>query len=207
MVDSEPLARQAWQRVLGDYQQSLEENLYRQIIGLRLEESAGFLKEKLELPASPAELGRKKERYLAQIRANGIPPMAGLTELIAAILERQIPWGVATSSPRDHALEVLDQLNYRSSCKAIASGDEVENGKPAPDIYLLAADRLGIAASNCLALEDSGPGAMAAVTAGIRTIAVPNEQTTDHNFEFVFRIYDSLLDVAQDLDELLNTEA
>ena len=206
MVDSEPLARQAWQQVLSVYQLTLEDDLYRQMIGLRLDESARFLKEKLNLAASPIQLGRQKEQYLSQLRAEGVPPMAGLKELMVEISRRHVPWAVATSSPRDHAVAVLGRLNYLSSCKAIAAGDEVDRGKPAPDIYLLAAERLDEQPSKCLSLEDSGPGAKAAKAAGTRTIVVPNEQTNDQNFEFVYKVYGSLIDVAQDLDELLNAE-
>ncbi len=207
MVDSEPLARQAWQQVLSLYQLTLEDDLYRQMIGLRLEECARLLKEKLNLAASPSLLGRQKEQYLSQLRGQGVPPMAGLNELMAEISRHQIPWAVATSSPRNHAEEVLDQLDYLSSCRAIAAGDEVDEGKPAPDIYLLAAERLNMEPSKCLSLEDSGPGAKAAVAAGTRTVVVPNEQTNDQNFEFVYKVYGSLNDVAREFNELLEAES
>lgn len=207
MVDSEPLAKQAWQRTLVQYDKALEDDLYRKIIGLRLDETAELLQKELDVDTSAAELSRQKEKYLSELRAQGVPPMPGLNEMMLETSRQGVPWAVATSSPKAHALEILDQLNYLSSCSTIAGGDEVRRGKPSPDIYLLAAERLGIPPGNCLALEDSSPGARAAVAAGIRTVAVPNSQTNDQNFDFVYEVYDSLSDVARDLERILKAES
>lgn len=207
MVDSEPLAKQAWQRTLAHYDKTLEDDLYRRIIGLRLDETAKLLQQELDVDTSAVKLSRQKEKYLSDLRAQGIPPMPGLNEMMLETSRQGLPWAVATSSPKAHALEILDQLNYLSSCSAIAGGDEVTRGKPAPDIYLLATERLGMPPGNCLALEDSNPGARAAVAAGIRTVVVPNSQTNDHNFDFVYEVYDSLSDVARDLERILKAES
>ncbi|HET6443828.1 MAG TPA: HAD-IA family hydrolase, partial [candidate division Zixibacteria bacterium] len=88
-------------------------------------------------------------------------------------------------------------------CQAIAGGDEVDEGKPAPDVYLLAAKRLDMDPARCLALEDSVPGINAAATAGMLTVAVPNGDTASGNFEKVAFVYKSLVEVASDLENIL----
>ena len=158
MVDSEPLSRRAWDQVLNAHGHTLNDATYNSIIGYRLDESAAMLIEAYDLSLGVDALAREKANALAKIRANGVPAMPGLYELHEGITRRGLPWGVATSSPRFHAQEILVQLGLNDSCQAIAGGDEVPQGKPAPDIYLLLAKRMGVPASHCLAIEDSAPG-------------------------------------------------
>ncbi len=204
MVDSEPLARRAWAEVLAAYGQVLTDDVYHRMIGRRTVESAQILLDAYPLPTyTAASLAAHKTAVFAGIRAQGVPMMPGLLELVTAVTQRQIPWAVATSSVREHAEIILGQLGLTAACGAIAAGDEVTHGKPAPDIYRLAAQRLGIEPARCLALEDSQPGCYAAVAAGMKTIAIPSADTRMADFSFVYAIYPSLHDVAAHLDALL----
>ncbi len=203
LVDSEPLARRSWETVIQPYGLVLDEETYGRMIGLRLEESSRVLQSRLGIPAPAEELARKKEAVLAQLGTEGIPPMPGLDSLMNALQARHIPWAVATSNRRPFAVQVLQELGLWSACRSLTTGEEVQNGKPAPDIYLLAAQRMGVAPGRCLALEDSVPGAQAARAAGMVTIAVPGPHETASAFHFADHVYDSLGDVARDLDSLL----
>ncbi len=203
MVDTEPLSRQAWQTVLAEYGFELTDDVYLKIIGRRSDVSIQILMEAYPIPLTGEELIGRKEALLAARLSDGIPVMPGLYALQAAIKKRGIAWAVATSSSWSHATQVLKQLNLADHCGAIAAGNEVENGKPAPDIYLLAAKRLGYAPENCLALEDSLPGCRAAHAAGMFTIAIPNGETRRSDFDFVNRVFASLNVVATNLDALL----
>lgn len=203
LVDSEPLARRSWELVLHSYGLVLDDETYCNMIGLRLEESSTLLQSRLGVPAPAETLARRKEAVLAQLSTEGIPPMPGLDSLMAALRERQIPWAVATSNRRAFAVQVLQQQGLWSACGSLTTGEEVENGKPAPDIYLLAAQRMGVAPERCLALEDSVPGAQAAKAAGMVTIAVPGRHEADSAFGFADHVYGTLGGVAQDLNELL----
>lgn len=200
MVDSEPLSQQAWDEYLRPYGHQLTEAIVSRIIGLRADISTPTIKALFNLPEPVPVIIAKRAAIYSQIRANGVPTMPGLHELHAEIARRQIPWAVATSSPRGHAEEILHQLGLQDRCQAIAAGDEVTLGKPHPDIYLLAAERLGIAPQNCLALEDSGPGSQAATAAGMTTIAIPNAQTKTADFSHVHYCYSSLHEVLANLD-------
>ena len=200
MVDSEPLSQQAWDDYLRPYGHKLNEEIVSNIIGLRGDISTPIIKELFNLPEAVPTIIANRAAIYSQIRADGVPVMPGLSELQAEIARRQIPWAVATSSPRGHALEILHQLGLQARCRAIAAGDEVAHGKPAPDIYLLASERLGIAPRHCLALEDSGPGTNAAIAAGMPTIAIPNDQTKTADFSHVHYRFSSLHDVLDNLD-------
>jgi HAD superfamily hydrolase (TIGR01509 family) len=204
MVDSEPLARQAWQDIIQAMGRKLDESVYASVVGLRIDESSHILQESLDLPINPKELAAMKASRLAEILANGIPIMPGLLELISTIDQRALPWAVATSSNQSYARAIIDQLELSVTCQAIAGGDEVKQGKPAPDIYLLAAERLSISPDECMALEDSVPGARAAVSAGMRTIGVPSGSTSEVDLQFTYRVLPTLSLVAANLDNLLN---
>ncbi|MBE2219996.1 MAG: HAD family phosphatase [Anaerolineae bacterium] len=203
MVDSEPLSRNAWNQVLQAHGFQMTDAVNIQIIGHRTDHSAEFILSQYPLPMTAAELAKQKTDVFHQIRAQGIPAMPGLMALQAIIKERGIAWAVATSSPRDHAEIILAQLGLTADCHAIAAGNEVTHSKPAPDIYLLAAARLGIDPATCLALEDSEPGCQAASAAGMKVIAIPNGETKTAVFPHAFARYPSLQQVADDLDKLL----
>jgi pseudouridine-5'-monophosphatase len=206
MVDTEPLARRAWERILLDYGRNLDDATFGRMVGLRSDESARLVQETYHLPASTGELTRKEEELFdRELQATGARPMPGLVRLVRELEQRQIPWGVATSSQRLYALTVLEQLELLGACRAVAAGDEVRHGKPAPDLYLLAAERLGASPENCMALEDSVPGCRAAVAARMLVIAIPGEHADAAEFNFVDYVFGSLNDVAGRLDEFTSS--
>lgn len=205
MVDSEPLARRAWEKVLQEYGQVLDDQTYARMIGLRQEDSSRLVQETYSIAASHADLARQKKQYFVELRADGIPQMPGLNSLMKEIDRSQIPWAVATSSLRAYAKEILVQLGLAHKCRAIAAGDEVLHGKPAPDIYLLAARRLKIEPWKCLALEDSLPGCQAATAAGMITVAVPGPRMASTDYDFVDYVFETLGDVADELESLMRS--
>jgi HAD superfamily hydrolase (TIGR01509 family) len=201
MVDSEPLARRAWETVLAPLGILLDDDLYGRMIGLRVDESSRLLCEHYGLPALPDEVTRRRRAEFDALAAQGIPTMPGLEELLAAVRARRLPWAVATSSRRAYALGVLGSLGLGD--QVLAAGDEVPHGKPAPDVYLLAAARLGLEPAACLALEDSVPGAVAARSAGMRVAAVPGRQAHPAEFPFADYVFSSLSEVARSLDAVM----
>ena len=203
MIDSEPLSRQAWDEVLRPFGHKLTDEVQSQIIGRRFDESTATVKEAYNLPLSIEEIVKQKAEANDRLREKGVRVMPGLMPLQVEIARRGIPWAIATSSRRHHAEQTLKQLGLTEVCHAIAAGNEVENGKPEPDIYLLAAERLKIDPKDCLALEDSAPGCRAAVGAGMTVVAIPNGDTKTADFSFVPYQYDSLHEVLWHLDDLL----
>lgn len=174
MVDTEPLSQQAWQMAIRPYGHTLDDATYQRMVGLRSDQSIQIVLQTFDLPLTAAELYAQKNEHYRQLRAEGIPVMPGLWALLEAVESRQLPWGVATSSSRTQAEEVLTRLGLAERCHALAAGNEVAHGKPAPDIYLLVAQQLNVPPDRCLALEDSLPGSQAALAAGMITVVVPN---------------------------------
>ena len=203
MVDTEPLARAAWQRVVAPYGLTISDSVYERMLGRRTVESAQLVLDALPLPLSRDELVERKTAEFLLSLAGGVPAMPGLWELLERIEQSGLSWAVATSTPRPVAEIVLGKLGVVGRYMALACGDEVAHGKPAPDIFLLAAARLGVAPAACLALEDSAAGCAAAAAAGIRVVAVPTELTRHELFSCASARYPSLLHVAAHLDELL----
>jgi HAD superfamily hydrolase (TIGR01509 family) len=120
--------------------------------------------------------------------------MPGLLELLAALEAAGIPKGIATSSGRDFVTRVLGQFNLAPRFAFVIAGEDIEHGKPAPDVYLLAAQRHGVRPEEMLVLEDSQIGCQAAVAAGTYAVAVPHGQSTTHRFPGVRFETDSLAD-------------
>lgn len=190
MVDSEPLSRHAWGIFLQQHGLVLDEAVYARMVGRRADESARLLQSHFGLALSVGEIIAGKNAVWSHIWQQGLPPMPGLDALIAGISARELPWAVATSSPGHYARQVLSRLRLRPW--AIVGGDEVAHGKPAPDVYLTAITRLGVAAADCLAVEDSGPGCVAALNAGMTVAAIPNPLTPVASLPPVHYVCESL---------------
>jgi HAD superfamily hydrolase (TIGR01509 family) len=103
---------------------------------------------------------------------NGIPHKKGLVFLLDHLTAAKIPFGVATSSRKETAMENLAKAGILERFAAVTGGDEVANGKPAPDIFLLAAKKLGAPPSACAGFEDSPAGLRGLYAAGIRSVFI-----------------------------------
>jgi HAD superfamily hydrolase (TIGR01509 family) len=114
----------------------------------------------------------------------------GAVELVDRLRELRVPLGLASNSPRFLVDDALATAGMTDAFDAIVTSDDVELAKPAPDIYLLACERLGVAPADALALEDSASGVAAAKAAGLTCIAVPQFAETD--VSAADRIVDSL---------------
>jgi HAD superfamily hydrolase (TIGR01509 family) len=156
----------------------------------------------LNFEVDPADLARKETARFELIMNEGLATMPGLNVLMLAIEADNIPWAVATSSKLSYAKKVLEGIGLLEHCQAIASGEEVQRGKPHPDVYLLASSRLGFRPEKCLALEDSLPGCQSARAAGMVTVAVPVDNNSA-DFSCANYIYTSLHEVARDLEKLM----
>ncbi len=115
---------------------------------------------------------RKEEIYRELVQASGIHVLPGARELLAALLEAGIPRSIGSSTPRANLDAIFAATGLDAFFDAIACGDDVTHGKPAPDIFLLAAQRLHLPPADCLVIEDAHVGLEAARRAGMATLAV-----------------------------------
>ncbi len=203
MVDSEPLAKQSWHALLGQYGRVLDEEAMNEIFGLRPVDSAQVIHQRLGLPGTPEQILTQRRQLMWEIiQDKGMRPMPGLHVLLKAIDARGLPRAVATSSGRQYAPMAMRSIGV-DGFAALVTGDDVERGKPAPDIYLAAAAALQVAPAACLALEDSPHGVRAAKAAGMRCVAVPGPMTAELDFSAADWVFPSLAAVAGELDSLL----
>ncbi len=203
MVDSEPLAMWAWNQVLARYGQQMDAETFRALLGLRVVDSARIVCERLKLPVSPEEALAERERVFLEAVPTRLRTRPGLYALVDELDHRGLALGLATSGHRRYVDLALRTIGLEDRFRAVATGDSVEHGKPAPDVFVLAAERLGVNPACCLALEDSVLGARSAQAAGMTCVVVPNEWATGSEFPDACRLFSSLSDVREALDDLL----
>ncbi|MBT0961822.1 HAD family hydrolase [Denitromonas iodatirespirans] len=198
LLDSERIAYAIGRQVSLDLGIPWTHEVAMQMIGLNSREHETLLKgafgEDYPLEAHRAEFGK---RYEAVIAAGTIPLKPGVTELFDALDAAGLPRAVATSTRRSRALPKLDAVGLLARVQVVVAGDEVARGKPAPDIFLAAAERLGQAPAHCLALEDSNAGVRAARDAGMHVVMVPDLLAPAEDIrDGGILVVDSLLDIA-----------
>ena len=147
-----------------------------------------------ELGDEPIALLEESNEVYGELLLELLRPMPGLTEFIDRLTASRIEFGLATSSQRKFVDMILPTTDWHSQLSFILTGDDVTHGKPHPEMYLKAADAMGVDPANMLVLEDSGNGSAAAIAAGAVTVAIPNEHTRDQAFEGAYLIADSLTD-------------
>jgi HAD superfamily hydrolase (TIGR01509 family) len=175
MLDTESLAARAWEHAAARMDVAFSAALGRRMIG----RNGAGCRELLAIHYGrtfPIErlMDRWNEAYTSLIATEGVAVKVGLIELLDLLDAMDIPKAVATSSGRAGAAAKLDRANVLQRFSVLVGGDQVAHGKPAPDIFLAAAEQLRIAPDGCVVLEDSEPGVAAAWAAGMTPIMVPD---------------------------------
>jgi HAD superfamily hydrolase (TIGR01509 family) len=145
----------------------------RDMMGMSSPEWSRYLHEVVGLPESPEKINREVVERMLRRYAEGPPWLPGAVEAVRRVAERW-PLGLASSSNRELIDAVLEAGGLSGLFRATVSSEEVERGKPAPDVYLEAARRLQIAPERAAAIEDSHNGIRSAKVAGMRVVAIPN---------------------------------
>ncbi len=175
MLDTERIAKIAWKRAAAEWDRALSDKLFASITGLTAPDANAVLQEAFG-PAFPVEAARaRRQHYVkAYIAEHGIDIKPGLLALLARIEALELPHAVASSTARTGVIHKLTVTELIDRFETLVGGDEVAHGKPAPDIFLAAAERLGIAPRHCMVFEDSEPGIRAAHAAGMLPVMVPD---------------------------------
>jgi HAD superfamily hydrolase (TIGR01509 family) len=175
LIDSEPIIRTAAQLAAIEIDRIVTERFYASVLGLpgAQVEAAFMLEFGDDFPL--ADYRQRFERcYRGEVEGRGLHPKPGVPGLLDALIAEGVPIGVATSTRSGNAESALIAAGLLDRLPIRVTGDQVTRGKPAPDIFLAAAERLGIAPAQCIAVEDSDVGARAAVAAGMHTLLVPD---------------------------------
>jgi len=175
MLDTEPLAARAWGEAAAGLGVGFDMALAQAMIGRNFADCSAMLRAHYAAPYPvDALLAGWHAAYDAIVEREGLAVKPGVHELLGWLEANAIKRAVATSTRRERAVSKLERTALLPRFHQIVGGDEVARGKPAPDIYVEAARRLGASAASCLVLEDSEPGVRAALAAGMLPIMVPD---------------------------------
>lgn len=174
MLDTERLSQRCWQAAAADLGVDFPDALFRQLVGRNLAGIERLVREAAG-PALPwAEFARRAAAHYDEALREPPPVKPGVHALLDLADALGLPSTVATSTARCWAERKLRSTGLWDRFPAVTTGDEVARGKPAPDIFLLAAARLGLEPAACLVLEDSPNGVRGAAAAGCAVVMVPD---------------------------------
>jgi HAD superfamily hydrolase (TIGR01509 family) len=177
LVDSEKLWDVSLSALYESFGGAMSRDTRAALVGASADETILTVYAELDLdpdPAAMAESNRWLHEHTAELFADGLPWCNGAREMLEALAAERTPMALVTNTQRALTERALNSIG-RQYFSVSVCGDEVPNGKPAPDPYLRAAELLGLEPSDCLAVEDSVTGAAAAEVAGCAVLVVPND--------------------------------
>lgn len=179
LLDTERLLLEAMDAVaLSDGRGDLRP-AFRQVLGLRTDLAAAHLSPAFGGRAAYDAFAVRVEARHAEAKIAGIPLKAKAREVLEAVAARDVPIALATSTGTAQADALLERTGLRGFFAAVIGGDQVARPKPNPEVYVRAAEALGLRAQDCAAFEDSAPGTRAAIAAGCITVQIPDISEPD----------------------------
>jgi HAD superfamily hydrolase (TIGR01509 family) len=172
IVDSEPLWSEAEKQLLARRNLAYSPSLKTAMMGRDARGAVGFLIEHYGLPESPDELIGERNQLIAELFQEHLKAMPGALEMVRSVIAARIVTGLVSSSPKPLMELALEKLGATGLFALALSGDQVTRGKPAPDIYISAAEKLGVKPECCLVIEDAPHGVTAAKHAGMFCLAI-----------------------------------
>ena len=173
LLESEELWDEVRERLARERGGRWSERAQRDMMGMSSPEWSRYMHEVVGLAEPPEEINALVVARMAERYRDGLPLLPGAVEAVERIAARW-PLAVASSSNRTLIDLVLERSGLAPRFRATVSSEEVPRGKPAPDVYLEAARRLGVEAERAAAVEDSASGIRSAAAAGLHVVAIPN---------------------------------
>jgi len=205
LADTEQPHFRAWQALCAKYGRSVSWEQFKQTFGLG---NPDVLRVLISADLSDEDMQRLSDEKEAMFRemSGKLEPMPGALDLVRHLRALAIPQAIGSSAPRDNIPYVLRALGISELFDATVSRWDVENGKPAPDIFLTAATRIGMPPGKCIVLEDAPAGIAAARAAGMRCIALAGTWPEDMLGNADFRVH-TLSEVLWDRQSLADFAA
>jgi HAD superfamily hydrolase (TIGR01509 family) len=194
MFNTEELYHEVGGTLLARHGKQITGELLNEMMGRKSTAALSIMIDWHQLDATVEQLAAESAAIFADLLPARLEMMPGLAELLAALEAEDMPKGIATSSGREFTTLALSQFGLEPRFQFVLTGENIEHGKPAPDVYWLAAERHGVTPAEMMVLEDSQIGCQSAVAAGAFTIAVPHGQSLQHKFPGVQFMADSLAD-------------
>ncbi|MEO1999034.1 MAG: HAD family phosphatase [Planctomycetaceae bacterium] len=182
MLNTEDIFVLASDEMMQNRGREMSRECHQQMLGRRPLEAFATMASMLQLDETPAALLHESQQIFDRLLDAHLSTMPGLHALLEHIEIRQLPIGVATSSPRNHLQKLLGRFQLLDKFRVTLTAEDVQFGKPDPEIYLKAAGALQVAPSQMLVLEDSQAGTQAAAEAGAFTVSIPNTHTRCQDF-------------------------
>jgi HAD superfamily hydrolase (TIGR01509 family) len=179
LADSEPWWNQIDAKLLAQYGVTYRGEYHQNVVGVSYRLAVEFYKKAFGLSAPTEEMMRRRGEIATEFFAKWVGLFADVKEVLEDLRQMKVYLAVATSSVSASARPFLDRHQLTGFLEVVVTGEEVEHGKPAPDIYLCAAEQLGIPADACLVIEDALPGVAAAKAAKMRVAAIPDIRFVD----------------------------
>jgi HAD superfamily hydrolase (TIGR01509 family) len=171
----------SWERLAKELGRLLPEGHFKRGFGMKNEV---IIPEQLQWTKDPAEISalslRKEVLYREVVRERGISALPGVEPWLRTLREAGIPCVIASSTHRENILVSLDVLGFTGFFSAIVAGQDVKRGKPDPEVFLTAADRIGVPAAGGVVFEDALVGIAAAKAAGMRVVAVTTTEREEN---------------------------
>ena len=193
LVDTEYYQWQGWVEVLKPYGISFSKEEYYNYAGRRgdlIEE--GILREHNLDVEKGLLLGKKEKLLMEWFESKKLELMPYTREAIEFFIDRKLRVAVASTAPKDEVKLKLKNVGLTSLFPLVITGNDVERGKPYPDIYLLTVEKLGLKPEECISFEDTQHGVESAKTAGLTCLAIPGEYTRKQDFSKADGIFPSL---------------
>jgi len=179
LADSETWWSRIDAKLLADYGASYHGEHHQNVVGVSYRIAVEFYKKAFGLSAATEEMMRRRGEIATEFFGNRIGLFPNVKEVLEQLRLMKLHLAVATSSVSASARPFLDRHQLTGFFEVIVTGEDVEHGKPAPDIFLCAAEHLGIPADACLVVEDALPGVAAAKAAKMRVAAIPDRRFVD----------------------------
>ena len=179
LADSEPWWSEIDAKLLAHYGVTYRGEYHQNVLGVSYPLAIEFYKKAFNLSAPTEEMMRRRSEIATEFFANRIGLFPSTKQVLQELRQMNLHLALATSSVGTSARPFLDRHRLTPFFKVIVTGEEVERGKPQPDIYLHASKKLGIDADACLIIEDSLSGVAAAKAAKMRVAAIPDIRFVD----------------------------
>jgi HAD superfamily hydrolase (TIGR01509 family) len=179
LADSEPWWSEIDAELLAEYGVTYRGEYHQNVVGVSYRLAVEFYKKAFGLSVATDEMMRRRGEIATEFFANRVGLFPNVKEVLEELRRMKLHLAVATSSVSASARPFLDRHQLTKFFEVIVTGEEVERGKPAPDIYMYAAEQLGIPADACLVVEDALPGVAAAKAARMRVVAIPDRRFVD----------------------------
>ena len=179
LADSEPWWNNIDATLLAEYGVTYRGEYHRNVLGVSYQLAVEFYKKAFDLSVPTEEMMRRRGEIAINFFASRIGLFPSTKQVLEELRQMNLRLAVGTSSVSASARPFLDRHDLTQFCQVIVTGEEVEYGKPHPDIYLRAAEKLGVAAAACLVIEDALSGIAAAKAAKMRVAAIPDTRFVD----------------------------